>query len=507
MANGTASTNITMLLEMMGDPYVHTPSTQAILLPILSIFTILISVPALAWHGTNRNLPATTLISWIVLGNIYNTVNALLWPTDDISTWWLGYGWCDIEAKLDLAADLGMAGSVACLLSSLAKALDTKKPLINQTPRQLLRRLFEYTLCFILPLYIAAAHYIIQPFRYYIFAISGCTASANENYLTIFLIFIWPPIILLLASYHAILVLIRLRRYRRDFGAILSSTSSGLNRARFLRLFCLAIILLLIFLPLQIYVFYRNVILPKDPFNFALIHNPETWNQVITVPTFGIVIFDRWIRIALGWTVFACLCLGADAKAMYRSWLIRLHLDAIFPSLSSRTGSATTATNTTSSTSTSLGSKARLFISAKLSNKSSSTSRSGSEAGLPAGGQTRAAVPAIRSHKFVTVTSSTASDTSDIIMPMGKILGNTAYVVTAPPLQLSFWAKLVGVFTGKGRLKYVPSGGDVEMGVLGVGAAREKKGEVKKSWSNAVEAMARVKEQKAYEAHLVDQLA
>lgn len=99
-----------------------------------------------------------------------------------------------------------------------------------------------------------------------------------------------------------------------------------------MRLFIIALTLILIFLPVQFYVFYRNLAVERLPYSWSAIHGPEWW-QIIMIPTGGVVIFDRWIRIGCGFLVFFFFGLGRDAMKMYRSWLLRLGLGRIFPSL------------------------------------------------------------------------------------------------------------------------------------------------------------------------------
>lgn len=120
--------------------------------------------------------------------------------------------------------------------------------------------------------------------------------------------------------------MVRMRKYRRDFASILSASNSNLTESRFLRVFLLAFLLVLIFLPLQIYEFYLNVSHPLSPYSFDLIHNSSSWMDIIMVPQHGVVPLDRWITIILGILLFVFFGLGSDATKMYRKWWLRLKL-------------------------------------------------------------------------------------------------------------------------------------------------------------------------------------
>ena len=166
------------------------------------------------------------------------------------------------------------------------------------------------------------------------------------------------------------LVIVRLRRYRKDFAAVLHSSNSNLTRNRFMRLFIASLILIVIFLPVQLYVFYRNASFPLQPYDWDAIHGPDWWT-IIMIPTSGVVQFDRWIRIALGFTVFSCFGMGQDAVALYRSWLVSLGLGRIFARLHRQNRNSR---RTLSNEGRSFGSRARMLFSKQLSSTVSTLS-------------------------------------------------------------------------------------------------------------------------------------
>ncbi|MCJ1257940.1 a-factor receptor [Lignoscripta atroalba] len=349
-------------------------SPVAIAVPLLSFMTLVLNVPPFIWHVKNRNLPATCLVFWVVISNLFNFINALIWPTDDVTNWWHGAVLCDIEVKLTNAATLGLTGSVACIMRSLAMALDTKRTVLMHSRAQRRRQLaFEMIFCFGLPVYMIIIHYVVQPSRYYIFAIAGCTPSFDNSWPSVVLVYIWPPIFCLVDAYYCGLVIFRLRKYRKEFAAVLHSSNSKLTQSRFMRLFLASLLLLVVFLPLQFYVLYRNALFPLQPYSWAVIHGP-TWWDIIMVPTGGVVQFDRWIRIALGFTVFFCFGLGQDAIAMYRDWLLKCGLGKIFPKLRRQQQTSRTPGRNLDSRTESFSSKARLFFERKFSSGGSTIS-------------------------------------------------------------------------------------------------------------------------------------
>jgi len=176
----------------------------AVAVPVLAFISICLDIPPIAWHIKNRNLAATSLLFWIILSNVFNFVNAIIWPTDDLMSWWHGLVYCDIQVKFMLAATLGITGSLACIMRNLAVVLNTNRTVLTPSKGQRRTRLvMDILLCFGGPIYLMVIHYVVQPNRYYIFAITGCTPSFDRSWPSMVLVFIWPPIMCLLDVYYS----------------------------------------------------------------------------------------------------------------------------------------------------------------------------------------------------------------------------------------------------------------------------------------------------------------
>jgi pheromone a factor receptor len=335
-------------------------------------------LPPLVTHLESRNLAAAVLVFWITLDNTFNFINPLIWPTDELKTRWSGVGLCDIEVKLNLASSAAIPGALICIFRQLALIMDTNNATLVPSRGQRRRRLaFELFFCFICPLYMIVIHFVVQPFRYYIFAISGCVPSFDSSWPGILLIFIPPLVLCAVAAGFCGLVVVRLLKYRQQFSAILSSQSM-LNRTRFLRLFILSTALIVIFLPIAIYVFIRNLGYPRVPFSWSQVHGPGWSKLIIRVPTQGIVNFDRWLSVGIGYMTFLFFGFGNDATTMYRSWLLKLGLGRLFPRLShphlnqsTRAGSSARTSNATKIGS--MSSRAKLIFQRKQSARTVST--------------------------------------------------------------------------------------------------------------------------------------
>lgn len=186
------------------DSQTVTLSPAAIAVPLLACTIMIINIAPFIWHVKNRNLSAASLVFWIVLTLFFDFINALIWPTDDIVNWFKGFVLCDVEVKLMLGATVGIPGSLASIMRNLAMVLNTEKPVLMSTPAQRRRKLLiESFLSFGFPAYMMAIHYVVQPSRYYIYAIAGCVVSFDDSWPTVVLMWIWPSVLSLVGVFYS----------------------------------------------------------------------------------------------------------------------------------------------------------------------------------------------------------------------------------------------------------------------------------------------------------------
>ncbi|GAD97393.1 a-pheromone receptor PreA [Paecilomyces variotii No. 5] len=310
---------------------------EAIIIPFLSLLSIILSITPLMWHLRNSNFPAVCLVCWFLINNLFNIVNAFIWPTDNIDSWWSGVGLCDIEVKLMVASYVGIPGALLCIFRHLAEVLDTDRTVLVPSGSQRRKKLaIEIAFCLVVPVLAMITHYFVQKTRYMLYTISGCVNNFDESWVTFVLSYLWPTVICVIAAYYCCLVMYRIIKYNREFGAILSgSRGSSLNKTRFLRLFCMASVMLLAILPTQAYVLYVDIqlSLPWHDYSFTRMHGPE-WNTIIKVATHGQSFFDRWIPIGGILVLFVFFGFGKDATSMYRSIFTKLGVDRWLPAKS-----------------------------------------------------------------------------------------------------------------------------------------------------------------------------
>lgn len=183
---------------------VQPPFASAIIIACFSLLITLLIIPPFFWHWRNRNIGATCCVFWAILMCFVTFINALVWPNDDIPNWFSGVGLCDVEVKLQVAWGIAAPATLCCVLKALAHAMDTDRISLSKTKAQRWRdRAVDLLLCVGLPLFEMLAHYIVQFKRYAIFGVSGCQSTASRSYLTVFMVFVPPLVMVFVDAYYA----------------------------------------------------------------------------------------------------------------------------------------------------------------------------------------------------------------------------------------------------------------------------------------------------------------
>lgn len=187
----------------MDTPLMLERSSQGIVLSIAALLSLLVCIPPFIWHCRSKNFAPACLIMWFIIQNFFNFCNSLIWPTDDLESWWMGYGYCDVHAKLITGAGVGIAGPLVCIFRSLATVLDTDRATLVPSKGERRRtRIFEVIFCVVIPVLLMCVHYVIQERRYFIYSIAGCMPSYYSSWVSAVLGWMWPPIVLTFAVYY-----------------------------------------------------------------------------------------------------------------------------------------------------------------------------------------------------------------------------------------------------------------------------------------------------------------
>jgi pheromone a factor receptor len=154
-----------------------------------------------------------------------------------------------------------------------------------------------------------------------------------------------------------------MHRYRRNFTALLANSNT--NKSRFARLFAICISWLLISIPMQIYFIKAAAEVVHVPFDWALVHDPEVWGEILKSPSHGSVIYIRYVWLVSAFLVFVLFGFGRDAGRMYARGLRAVGLGNCLPFLT--TDQTPVRSTLQSGTINTVSSKARLMFGRKSS--------------------------------------------------------------------------------------------------------------------------------------------
>ncbi|KAG9195866.1 hypothetical protein G6011_00987 [Alternaria panax] len=322
--------NTTIIPEMYGPNAPLYPT--AVLFPAFAFPSWLLCIAPMIWHFRQANIAAGSLILWIILANFFNSVNAFIWPRDNFQEWWEGAVWCDIHVRLQVGSYVGMTASVAMVIRKLAIVMDTRNMTVSTSRNsKMWTKIWEVVWCWVAPCFLIALYYVVQPARYFIYGIVGCVSAYDSSWLSIVLSFMWPTIGMLFASYWAFLLVYRLYRYRREFHRLV--TARNTTSSRFVRLFILSLVVVLVYLSYSIYLLVDVSKWADLPYSWSAVHDPLRFSTIIKVPVMGVVSFEKWVQVATGYITFSLLGTGVDANAHYRRILVRLGLGRIWTGL------------------------------------------------------------------------------------------------------------------------------------------------------------------------------
>ena len=127
------------------------------------------------------------------------------------------------------------------------------------------------------------------------------------------------------------LLVYRLYRYRRDFHNLV--TARNTTKSRFVRLFILSMVVILVYLVYCLYLLVEACLIVKDPYSWATIHNPNQFNTILRIPVHGNVEMAKWVQIVTGFIIFALFGTGVDAHNLYKIMLVSIGAGRIWPSL------------------------------------------------------------------------------------------------------------------------------------------------------------------------------
>ncbi|EIW74906.1 STE3-like pheromone receptor [Coniophora puteana RWD-64-598 SS2] len=224
------------------------------LFPICAFLGFLLVFIPLPWHVRAQNAGTCAYIFWAGLSCLFEFVNAVVWRDSTLN---VAPVWCDISTKFMLGASVGIPASALCISRRLYKIAVIKTVSIsNSQKRRAL--LVDLSISFGIPAIVMALHVVVQGHRFDILGGVGCYPAVYNSLPAYFLVFMWPTVLGCISFIYSGLTLRAFYKRRLEFSQILSSSSTSLNKSRYLRLMVLAAVDMAATIPLSIYSMYLS---------------------------------------------------------------------------------------------------------------------------------------------------------------------------------------------------------------------------------------------------------
>lgn len=294
------------------------------LIAAFSFLAFIWLLPAMAFHWKNRNIPACSLIFWLIYSNLTGFINAIIWSGENFSSGFDGVGYCDVLVRLNSGMSSGKLASIACLIFNLYMIIAAETPQFLMAGSKL-RISVNVVMCWFTPILVMGLSYIVQANRYVVVRYRGCAMLVAPTWLSIILINMWSLLWALIALLFAVLVLYSYFKKRRDILDILRCTNSGLNFKRFARLLIFSLLIVLVLTPFVIHNLVSDIPLYKMPFRWSEVHNND-WGTKYAMQGSDSQLTPQITDICLSALTFLLFGLGSDAIVMYKSAFAKVGL-------------------------------------------------------------------------------------------------------------------------------------------------------------------------------------
>ncbi|KAJ3494171.1 hypothetical protein NLG97_g4252 [Lecanicillium saksenae] len=313
-----------LFMVTTNDPPYVTPSLTANLIVrvILGIIANLVCLVPLRLLYRNGEFAAVVFIIVVEIKNIFTILMALIWRTDDMESWWPGYGLCDVQQ----------------FVSGILRA----NPLTVREKRR--RNFIQALIIFPLPIVQLAFTWPLAAQRYMVGTLMGCSWVPSSTWPYLLFFVIAELVMSVVAAIYAVITFFRFRQVSKITSSALTSNRTAFLRSQRAkrRLYLMVMSILVPFLPITVTLCVLNVraLGSLEPFDFNQIHHSTTslipWGAIIFVPSrlidFG-SFNNGYISILTAIPIFLFFGMTKDAMNSYRLILLWFGLGKFWPGL------------------------------------------------------------------------------------------------------------------------------------------------------------------------------
>lgn len=151
----------------------------------------------------NRELAGAAMVMATTIMNFYYGMNSVIWPNNDIGSWFDGYGWCDVQLAMWTPLETLNAAAVCAVMQNIANQVSLMRAsgLTAQEKRR--KHIIQALIIFPFPLLQLSLYYFTIGMRYNISGILGCQAVFQANWVFLVFFLLPCPVFAVAAAYFA----------------------------------------------------------------------------------------------------------------------------------------------------------------------------------------------------------------------------------------------------------------------------------------------------------------
>ncbi|KAG1853501.1 GPCR fungal pheromone mating factor [Suillus subluteus] len=201
----------------------------------LAALSLLLPLP---WHWRAQNVATLSIIAWLFILNVVYGVDAIIW-SNNVNI--VIPVWCDITSKIIIGSTFALPAACLCICIHLERVASVKRAQTSLGDKRI-RQVFELSMCFGLPMVFMGLHYIVQGHRFDIIEEYGCRPTTYVSIPAIFLIWIPPLTLSVIALGFACSSFVHFMRRRVTFARHIDTSRNGLTTSRYFRLMLMAVV-------------------------------------------------------------------------------------------------------------------------------------------------------------------------------------------------------------------------------------------------------------------------
>nr|AEY62480.1 pheromone receptor a1 [Anthracocystis walkeri] len=291
--------------------------------PFFALLSFFLVLMPFAWHIRSRNVGTIALSVWLILGNLDNFVNSMVWWNSIAD---LAPGFCEISVRLKHVMFIAIPASNLVIARKLESIASTRQ--VRATAADHKRSIIiDLLICVGIPFVYGSLMIINQSNRYAIIEEAGCWTMLVSSWVFVLLVAAPVVIVSLCSAIYSVLAFRWFWIRRRQFQAVLASSASTINRSRYVRLLLLTAVDMLIFFPIYVGTVGKEIreaiVIPYGSWSsvhsgFSHIHQYPA-SLVMMDPSFKrYLILSRLVCPISGIIFFAMFGLGQEVRQGYR---------------------------------------------------------------------------------------------------------------------------------------------------------------------------------------------